>query len=360
MKKTQDETVNIIDLDELTGELAPIEVFGWTIDKLPPKILDVRGYGASPTKQELLAVSTTLNYPVSTLTPSSPAGKSEGNLAAVGFSGQLGTSPNGQPFWGFTYSPDPFRDGGFTFRASSPVDFNVKIVVQLLNALVTATEWPTLFINGVDFSQVNTKVVYDSTNLTLTYPIQVGLLKAAGSSNLLGLVNNNQYSNLNISKITLSGHNVPVTASYYWESLLRSELDSTHPDVSLEKGLVSGDSSSKTESRTFEHSIGIKVGVEAPLKYAKISAELSYSFTTSSTKAHTIKITQENSTAINRKYVIAEGQKSCTLQVWQLHIVFSTDGEIIDEVIPEGDCPIFRRTFIVEGAKSTNSNAEIN
>ena len=314
MKKQSEHAVNILDLDQLTEVQTHFDVFDWTIP-VPPPIPSQGNYVTE--KQPRTQLELAKNLLKNTIDPTTPANTAQGALTVTRFFGENGTY-DGKQFWGFVTSQIP--GGGLEFHVNTTVKVDVNLVVKLVSPLMNNTTSPLLIINGVNFAgdKLNTPLVkYDETLRTITYKITAGHLESKAGTNSMYLLNNRQPYNLNIYSISLEfDDTIKVESEYYWKSVYAHELNEGNPEVSNEGSISEGVDTSTTETKSFAVAIGVKVAVEAPVKLVKVSAELSTTFTHTSTKSHTVSLSEAKTHTIKNKYVLPSGAKTYTFQLW--------------------------------------------
>jgi len=320
----------------------PFKLYGWEITEFPPKILKQGGYRSSPTSPTKVAHSSTKLFPTGVIKAGVPFGTTDGGVTFVNMAGDIisGQTPDGVGYWNFP------ANSTISFNIITPVNETIKLQLDAASATLpnepgTANSNFNLWINGKAFSQGTTPDT-DPNWHPIEWSIDNGWLQAATPANLLKL--EVLGTGLLVKSATFTSKDIPISASYYWKSY--------KPGMALpiKKGIysvsvISGVTSSKSETKTFAVSLGLEVEDKMQLELDSVSAKLSTTFTTTDSKTHTISLSEQTEESYSLQIRTTPEDASVTYQAWQLYFSYESNGKTIEQAVPLSDAALSLRTF---------------
>ena len=144
-----------------------------------------------------------------------------------------------------------------------------------------------------------------------------------------------------ITAVGVSTANVPISASYFWQQIGAGELN---PGNTYNRSIAvtSGNTSTDTETDSFAETLGLTVGIGGggiDKALFGISAQLSTSFTHTSTTAHSLAISQQTTSSYGVN-ITPPGADKVTFQIWQLCLQYEANGTLLTQALGPNDGPI--------------------
>ncbi|KAB8155404.1 hypothetical protein EZY14_005815 [Kordia sp. TARA_039_SRF] len=339
--KTIAKDKNAIELSNQDVEMATpsLSVYGWQISQFPPAITAPDMYAQSPTNPINVQNGTAGAIPKSIVTPYDALNSWQGCISWAGIPGCTSGEAEGVPYF--------VARGGAQIQLNTvtPIMRNTTLVIDaasITNNGVVNTNWD-IFVNGDSYSIEQ----FPDNNPAwhkVEIPIREGMLQATAATNNIIIMPT--AGGAWVRSVELKAGTVPTSASYFWTCIASGKATPNTPQE-FTKTVTQGTTSTDEEIQSFAATIGVTLkaqGVEEELE--GISAELSTSFTDTSTSSHSLAINQSNTSSWETTIKTLNNEKSITYQVWQLVMQYESDGKIIQEKVPLGTAPLVVQKYV--------------
>lgn len=326
MAMTQDLPCMLLD----AGADFSYSVFGWTVTTPPPSPSGDGIFAQSPTTPALLQNASSQLVP-----PQSIAFNTANPSRTALFSMPLynGFAPS-TGFWNLQ------SGGSANFALQLAEATNVTLTVTCAGVANPNTTGSQSYISvSVNGQQVASNQFVANQNWhDETFVLDAA--KMVQGENTIVISDSGQQG-LWITAVGVSTADVPISASYFWQQIGAGELN---PGNTYNRSIAvtSGNTSTDTETDSFAETLGLTVGIGGggiDKALFGISAQLSTSFTHTSTTAHSLAISQQTTSSYGVN-ITPPGADKVTFQIWQLCLQYEANDTLLTQALGPNDGPI--------------------